>query len=356
VPDTPARVEAPTAILLQPQRLGLAKSILLWAVLFTICLGLGYPTLNRYDPRKLVPDSATYAKLVADGPSKVEGHFRFRVLEPYLVRPFYYAAKGRVGSWDPLLFGFLVVNSFFVASTAFLLFRIGSVQLEDSSVGLVGALLYLLNFATPNAQLAGLVDAGQGFFLMAVVVSIFFQRSWVLPVLGGLGALTKESFVPFSLTMAGTWWVLSERFRAGRLSGGFWLACMAIVELATVTILQSSISGHLIWPWSFAMGLNSHSNYAMTFVTSLVDKDSWYILIWVLPLGLLRIRQFPPQWVWASATASLVALVLNAYSTLPESMGGVGRYIFSVAGPLLSLSAAAYLCGTRFWPRKDWQG
>ena len=122
---------------------------------------------------------------------------------------------------------------------------------------------------------------------------------------------------------------------------------MAIVELATITVLQSSISGHLIWPWSFAIGLNSHSNYATTFVTSLVDKDSWYILIWLLPLGLLRIRQFPHPWVWASATASLVALLLNAYVTFQGATGNVGRYIFSVAGPLLSLSAAAYLCGVK---------
>ena len=86
-----------------------------------MCLGLGYPTLNRYDPRKLLPDSASYAKLVTEGPAAVPDYFRFRVLEPYLVRPFYALAQGHVGSWDPLLFGFLVVNSLFVASTAFLL-------------------------------------------------------------------------------------------------------------------------------------------------------------------------------------------------------------------------------------------
>ena len=215
------RMEKVCAISPRPRGPGSSRKILLWGVLFLICLGLGYPTLNRYDPRRLLPDSASYARLVTDGPSKADGYFRFRVLEPYLVRPFYSVAKGRVGSWDPLLFGFLVVNSFFVASTALLLFRVGFAQLENTSVALVGALLYLLNFATPNAQLAGLVDAGQGFFLMAVVVSILFKQSWVLPILGILGALTKESFVPFSLTMAGTWWVLSERSRANRVALGF---------------------------------------------------------------------------------------------------------------------------------------
>jgi hypothetical protein len=284
---------------------------------------------------------------VTEGPGTVKGYFRFRVLEPYLVRPFYFLAKGRVGSWDPLLFGFLVVNSFFVAGTAHMSSTMGSKLFGDYPTALVGAALYLLNFAVSNAQLAGLVDAGEGFFLMALVVSMFFERWWLLPVLGILGALTKESFVPFSVVMAGTWWILSKRSPANRRSTGFWLASMAIIELATITLLQSSILGHLIWPWSFAAGLNSHSSHAMNFMVSLVDKDSWYILIWLLPLGLVRIRQFPRAWVWASATASVVALLLNAYAVPPGTEGGVGRYVFNVAGPLLSLSAARFLCDAK---------
>jgi hypothetical protein len=79
-------------------------------------------------------------------------------------------------------------------------------------------------------------------------------------------------------------------------------------------------------------------------LVSLLDKDSWYILIWLLPLGLVRIRQFPRPWVGASAAAALVALLLNAYHALPGAGGNMGRYLFNVAGPLLSLSAASFLC------------
>src|ERR1700693_2652549 len=119
-------VERVPAISPHPLAPGFAKSLLLWGVFFLMCLGLGYPTLNRYDPRKLLPDSASYAKLVTEGPGAVRDPFRFRVLEPYLVRPFYALAQGHVGSWDALLFGFLVVNSLLVASNAFLLFTVGS--------------------------------------------------------------------------------------------------------------------------------------------------------------------------------------------------------------------------------------
>jgi hypothetical protein len=315
-----------------------------------MCLGMGYPTLHRYDPRKLLPDSAHYAKLVTQGPGALPDYFRFRVLEPYLVRPLYTLAQGHVGSWDPLLFGFLVVNSLFVASTAFLLSRVGDTQFDNHSTALVAATLYLLNFAIPNAQLAGLVDAGEGFFLMAVVVSLLLRRWWLLPVLGVFGALAKESFVPFSVTMAGVWWLYAKSPSQGkraRLGAGLWIAALAILELLTVTILQSSITGSWVWPWNFAAGLNSHSNHAMNLWFSLVDKDSWYILVWLLPLGLLRIRLFPRPWVSAAAATALVALLLNAYHALSGAAGGMGRYLFNVAGPLLSLSAAAFLCDVK---------
>jgi hypothetical protein len=323
---------------------GWRQSLLLWAVIFLICFGLGYPTLNRYDPQKLLPDSASYSRIVTSGPRAVEGYFRFRVLEPYLVRPLYSLAKSHVGSWDPLMFGFLVVNSLFVATTGYLLSTLGYVQFKNYPVALLAVALYLLNFNVANQQLAGLVDAGEAFFLMAVVAGMFFQRWWLLPILGTMGALTKESFVPFSLTMAGVWWLCPERHRAGRFNTGAWVASMALVEFATVTILQSSISGSLIWPWTFAEAMNSHANHTLKFLTSLVDRNSWYILIWLLPLGLVGIRRFPRAWVWACAAASLVALLLNAYHTLSAEQGGVGRYLFNIAGPLLSLSAAGFLC------------
>jgi hypothetical protein len=87
-----------------------AQALLVWAVLFLICLGLGYPTLNRYDPGSVNPDAATYSRLVTAGPGAVDGHMRFRVLVRLLARPFYRMAQGRVGSWNPVFAGLLVAN------------------------------------------------------------------------------------------------------------------------------------------------------------------------------------------------------------------------------------------------------
>src|SRR5580704_13984603 len=77
------------------------RHITLWAMFFLVCLGLGYPTLNRYDPTKTVgmSDALQYSRLVVDGPQAAEGHWRYRVLVPFLAKPIYRLTAGRIGSW-----------------------------------------------------------------------------------------------------------------------------------------------------------------------------------------------------------------------------------------------------------------
>jgi hypothetical protein len=325
----------------------------IWATFVLICFGLGYPTLNRYDPRQLLPDTASYAKLAQDGSAAVASPFRFRILVPYLAFAVDSLAQGHTGTWDPLLFGFLVVNSIFTATTAYLIAMIGASLLGDYSAALFASTLYLLNFAVSNAHLAALVDSGEALFLMAVVASMFYRRWMLLPLFGVLGALTKESFVPFSIAMAITWLVVSPD-KVPRRRNAIFVGAMIVAECATVVILQSVISGHLVWPWGFAADLNSHTNYATNLMHSLLDRSSWYILIWLLPLGLVRIRSFPHEWVASSAVASVSALGLNAYhSTVGGGGGGIGRYVFDIAGPLLGLSAAACLTRLHLVPKSS---
>ncbi len=310
------------------------SKLLLWIVLVLICFGLGYPTLNRYDPRQHLPDAATYAKLAQEGPASVASPFRFRILVPVLAHYIGTVAQGHTGSWDPLLFGFLVVNSIFVATTAYLICVIGDSLLADSPAALLASALYLLNFAVANAQLAALVDSGEALFLLALVASIFYQRWLLLPLFGVLGALTKESFVPFSILMTITWATLSVR--SMRRRNVLSVTSMIAAECVAVIVLQSVVS---------------HANYAANFGRSLLDRSSWYILIWLLPLGLVRVRRFPREWVAAAVVASVSALLLNAYhSTVGGGGGGIGRYVFDIAGPLLSLSAASWMTEQRARP------
>jgi len=193
-------------------KIATARLALLFCVFFLIACGLGYPILNRFDPRQTpgLSDVKIYASLVtgtATGTASSDaGHVRFRVLVPWLARPFYRLAQGRFATWAPVMFGLLVADSLFVAGTAVLIVILGNRQLGSSAVGLVGALLYLANFAVPNLRLVGLVDAAEGFFLLALLWSLSEFELWALPVIAVLGALTKESFIPFSMVLTSAWW------------------------------------------------------------------------------------------------------------------------------------------------------
>jgi hypothetical protein len=76
----------------------------------------------------------------------------------------------------------------------------------------------------------------------------------------------------------------------------------------------------------------------------LVDHSLWFVFMWLLPLGLVRLRRLPRPWVLATAVAFCGALALGAYH---NSLGNVARALFSVSGPILSLSAAIFLAGPR---------
>ena len=119
---------------------------------------------------------------------------------------------------------------------------------------------------------------------------------------------------------------------------------MAALEFVTLFLLQSRLSGHVVMPWNFVSGMNSPTGYAANLWHSVVDRNSWYILIWLLPLGIAGLRRLPRAWKAASGAGIAVAIILNAYhSTVGGGGGGLGRYVFDIAGPLLSLSAAVFL-------------
>ena len=99
----------------------LLNRAVLWTLFFLIGVGLGYPTLNRYDPRSApgVTDSGGYYSIVLGGTDA--GDESHRVLVPYLAKPIYWLANNHLHTWNPVFFALLVVNSFFIATGAILL-------------------------------------------------------------------------------------------------------------------------------------------------------------------------------------------------------------------------------------------
>ncbi len=334
------------------------QKAILWLLFFLICLGLGYPPLNRYDPGKLAgtSDVAEYRAIVvgrdSPGASDSTGAFArlarsenyYRVLVPYVAKPVYWLARGHVQTWDPALLGLLVANSIFVATTASLLVAIGYHLTLDTSTALLGATLYLLNFCVANLSLVGLVDSAEGCFLMAIAWSLLADLWFLLPLWGILGALAKETFVPLSALFVFGWWISEVRRDRLQLPRLAWLGALGAASLTTVTLVMSAVAGGRVWPWQLAAYMHAHEGFLTGLRACLLDHTFWFVFIWLLPLGLLRLRRLPRPWVLASAIAFCGALALGAYH---NASGNVARPLFSVSGPILSLSAAIYLAGPK---------
>jgi hypothetical protein len=327
----------------RPVRLSARRQAALYCLFVLIAWGLGYSALNRYDPRKFpgLSDIKSYAAMVAGDPVPGPEHLQFRVLVPWVAKPFYRLARGHVGSWDPVLFGLLVSDSLFVAATALLIVMIGSGLLGDYPVSLLAALLYMVNFAVPNLRLVGLVDAGEGFFLLALYWSLSKSQFWPLPVIACLGTLAKESFIPFSIAFAAAWWLVAGEKLESRRASAMWIVSGWVASLATLIAIHYSITGKMLGLVSFASSLQGNYHYWSQFTSSLWDRNLWYVFIWLLPAGIPKLRQFPKSWLLPTAAASAMAFVLDGYYS--GDYGTVGRALFSIAGPLLTLSTAKLL-------------
>jgi hypothetical protein len=323
---------------------------LLFALFFAICCGLGYPSLNRVDWRQApggLEDVVTYASMVTSPPTPdPDQHMQFRILVPYLARPIYRIAKGRIGTWDPVMFGLLLVDSFFTAFTAILLVTVVNRQLGSYPVALGSALLFLLNFAVPNLRLAGFVDAGEAFFLMLLVWTLFARRYWLLPLIGILGATAKESFVPFLMVFILAWWLSERRSLRAPLPAASWTIAAWIIAswlaaLAALATLQFEITHVFRSPLRFGLDLRGDTPYFAHFLSSFRDRNLWYIFIWLLPLALFRLGHLPRDWRIATGATCIAAFALDAY--YGGEPGTIGRALFSIAGPLLSASVALLL-------------
>lgn len=340
-------------------KIATARIALLFCIFFLIAGGLGYPVLNRFDPRQTpgLSDVKTYAALVTGTASPDAGHVRFRVLVPWVARAFYRIAQGRIATWDPVMFGLLVADSLFVAGTAVLIVILGNRHLGNSAAGLVGALLYLVNFAVPNLRLVGLVDAGEGFFLLALLWSLSECELWALPAIAVLGALTKESFIPFSIALTSAWWISTwpdrkdkdegNRTRNRFLRDAAWIVTSWALSFAAMIALQWSITGGFVSPLQFGLALHRGSNYLGHFASSLPDRNLWYIFLWLLPTAIPNLKRLPRAWLIPVGATCALAFVLDAY--FGGAPGTVGRALFSIAGPVLSLSSAFLLLRISGW-------
>jgi hypothetical protein len=316
--------------------LSMRRMILLWVLFFLICFGLGYPILNRYDPGKLpgTSDAADYRSAVTRPLT-----LSYRILVPALAKPFYFLAEGRLKTWDPAYFGLLVVSSILSAGTAIAIIAIGLRCNLPFTTSLVGAMLFLFDFAVPNWNLSGYVDSGEAFFLAMVVWSLLSDRWYLLAIWAIPGSLAKDTFAPFAVLFSLIWWIRDWPIRPLR---AIWIGALAILSgLAVLASLRSSpglASGGA--QYTISMRQYGEGGFLAATLRGLTVHEFWLTFAWLLPLGLVRIWRLDRRWIWATAGTFLLALIFGGYN---NALGNTSRALFNISGPLLSLAAADLL-------------
>lgn len=315
------------------------------ALLLLICFGLGYPTLNRYDPTSIrgLSDSLQYYRLVQHGPEVAIGHWRYRVLVPFLAKPIYWLSLGRLASWDPIAFALLIVNSIFCAACSFLVSLIAFRISRKFTVAVVAAFAYLLNFTVPNYQLSGLVDSADAFFFVMLTWALLRGKWALLPPIALFAAFSKETFVPIGTVFALTW-LLFERpvERKRKILAVF---VMAVLGLSTVSAVHSVIDHKLVLPWSMASNEHGSGNLGDSLLHVAASWNLWVTMI-SLPFVFLAAKYTPRQWRWAALAASVTTIALFVWNDVADtsrpilSAGNVARPLFDVVGALLAVSLA----------------
>jgi len=313
------------------------RNALLLGVLFLlICFGLGYPILNRYDPGKIggTSDAADYCDMVRN-PLSIAS---YRPFVPALAKPFYWAAKGRSGSWDPALFGMLSATSILTALTAVTIVAMGLRCGLSYYVSLLGSMLFLFNFAVANWNLAAYIDSGEALFLALVTWSLLAGRWYLLPLWAIPGSLSKETFAPFAVTFAFLWWLAGKPRRRVHL---VWIFLLALLSGAAV-LLSFSPEGFFAGSIHYTehMAYYSRVGFVHAMIRCLTAREFWYTFMWLLPLGVWRLRRMDRRWVWAAGGTFVLALLMGGYN---DALGNTTRAFFNISGPLLSLSAALLL-------------
>ena len=166
-------------------RFQFARALLLGPLFFLICFGLGYPILNRYDPAKFPAHrmrraTAIWSETRSISPPTAPWFLPWQSLSIGWRR-----GESPVGI--PLSSECSWPHPSFTAATAVIIIAIGLRCGFSYVTSLVGAMLFLVNFAVPNWNLAAYIDSGEAFFLALVAWSLLSARWYLLPALGHSG-------------------------------------------------------------------------------------------------------------------------------------------------------------------------
>lgn len=323
------------------------RNVMLFFGFLFLCFGLGYAGLARFEPKeqsRTLGDAAAYHKMAEGHYEEVAAPYRFRAMTPMLARGTLWGlSRFYWGSWDPTALALLIVNAMFVSLTAIMFTRLGCAVGLDSSGSLLTGLLYLMSFPVVNGHLTGLVDAGEGFVMAAVIVATVEKRWRLLPLLAIFASLAKETAFMLVGAYLVAWLVTDRSSRAadGR-KGHFWVAVAVLAGVSTQILLRAIIGGEGYAAHEISAG--RIADLPMHLVQVLSTKSLVYAFALFLPLGLAGIRHIPRTVLIPSCFGVAVVLVTGAYASVGEN---IYRPLFNIIGPVLivgtSIAVTNYL-------------
>lgn len=323
----------------------LMKLLLLGFFFSAISFSLGYHTINSFIP-EAVPEAADafiYKDLVVNGPSAIsQDHRSSRILIPMVAHVIYKVLPLKVGSWDTANFSLLIVNSFICSIIGIIIFYITLGIKGDSLEGLLASLLFFLNFAIPNYYLSSLVDSGECLFSLLLFLVMYNNKWFLLPVIGVLGVLTKETFLPVSFLFIASWlfveWFETKKLNVRRI---IYFVVFMILSVLTVIILKSIIFNRLMFPWDYAKTLlKPHVAFASSNALSEIRRF-FYVFIWLLPFSIMHFKNIPKIWRYSSLSSVIVIAFLSIWAG--TSGAATSRYIFNYIGPMLCISSCWFM-------------
>lgn len=306
--------------------------------------GLGYHGVRRYEPWKVgMTDVWQYGHMVAGTVERTPPtHRTYRVLVPWLARPVFAVASRWLSRPRAALVALLAVNAALMAVAATVLVALARRLDLGDAAGMLGACLLLLNVWVGNFYLVGLVDAGELCALLLWAWALLDRRWWALPLVAVGGGLAKETFVVFAAVMGAAWWWMEWRRSPHARAAAAALAGAVGAGLIAVLLVRWGLSGGATTPLQIAGSFaRPGPGIARRVAWHLADVDFWAGFLWLGPLGLWSIRRLPSPWVTGAAVAALAAFAMGVHAMAGAS--NVGRPIFSLLGPPLSLAAAVTL-------------
>jgi len=306
-------------------------------LLFAICFGLGYPTLNRYNPPSIrgMADAVQYYSLVEKGPEAAVGHWKYRVLVPFLAKPIYWVARGRLGTWNSISFALLVVNSAFSAAAALIVIILAKMLSANFAAAILAGFGYLLNFTVANYHLSGLVDSGEAFCVVLLIWAMVTHTWTLLPLIGLLAGLTKETFIPIAFVFAAIWIFMESKVE--RAKPVLFVAAMSVVGVITAMVVRSTIDRHLVTPWHMVAqeDLTSHG-VVHNLVHVFGSWNLWLTIVW-FPFVFLAKRRIPRGWRFGAFGAAGMIFALSVWN---DAGSNTARPVFDFLGSLLAISFA----------------